>query len=299
MMIQPDIDKNKLHLTYDISGIRHANVITDKLRLNQILLNILSNAVKFTPNGGHIYFRAAEEPSEDNDSSLYKFYIKDDGIGMNEEFKKHIFEPFSREYTSTVNGIQGTGLGMSIVKNIVDAMGGEITFKSELGMGTEFIAALPLRLDTAPSAPDTASSPPSSTDLPIDPTLFAGKRILLVEDNELNREIAVEILQNAGFVLDYAEDGTLAVNKMRTAAPGQYDLILMDIQMPHMNGYEAARQIRQLSNPAVKNIPIIAMTANAFSEDRQKAFAAGMNDHITKPIDVPKLMETLYRVIPS
>ena len=159
---------------------------------------------------------------------------------------------------------------------------------------------LPLKLssNTSDANADKSFRQPTICEQP-DCQAFSGRKILLVEDNELNREIAAELLQNAGFILDFAEDGTIAVDKMRTAASGQYDLILMDIQMPKMNGYDAARQIRQLSDPAVKNIPIIAMTANAFAEDRQKALDAGMNDHITKPIDVPKLMETLYRILPS
>lgn len=300
MMIQPDINKNQLHLTYDVSGIVHANVITDKLRLNQVLLNILSNAVKFTPSGGRICFRVIEEPSSETARPLYKFYIKDNGIGMNDEFKNHIFEPFTREYTSTISGVQGTGLGMSIAKSIVDVMGGTITFESELGMGTEFIVAMPLELDDSISEAATdhrLESSASAVPFTAQDDTFAGKKILLVEDNELNREIALEILESAGFILDTAEDGTIAVEKMRTALPGQYDLVLMDIQMPQMNGYEAARQIRQLTNPAVKDIPIIAMTANAFAEDRQKALEAGMNEHITKPIDIPKLIDTLHEIL--
>ena len=416
-IIQPNVAAKRLSLFIDTMDIEDEDIITDPLRLNQILLNILSNAIKFTPTGGMISIRIAQKNGAPKGCVCYEFRIKDNGIGMSEEFQKHIFEEFSREDSSTVSGIQGTGLGMSITKNIVDLMGGTIALTSEPGKGTEFIVTLcftrsgqkaepkqlpqleglralvadddtntclnvstmlskigmrpewtisgkeavirtkyaveqgdefsvyiidwlipdmngieivrqirkvignrcPIIILTAydwadiedearaagvtafcekplflselrrvlaePFRAEPASEPaqPTAADL-------KGKKLLLVEDNELNREIALEILKEAGFVVDTAEDGAVAVQKIKQAAPGQYDLILMDIQMPNLDGYEATRQIRALPDAEKANIPIFAMTANAFEEDRQNALAAGMNGHIAKPLDVPHLL---------
>ena len=416
-IIQPNVAAKRLSLFIDTMDIEDEDIITDPLRLNQILLNILSNAIKFTPTGGMISIRIAQKNGAPKGCVCYEFRIKDNGIGMSEEFQKHIFEEFSREESSTVSGIQGTGLGMSITKNIVDLMGGTIALTSEPGKGTEFIVTLcftrsgqkaepkqlpqleglralvadddtntclnvstmlskigmrpewtisgkeavirtkyaveqgdafsvyiidwlipdmngieivrqirkvignrcPIIILTAydwadiedearaagvtafcekplflselrrvlaePFRAEPASEPaqPTAADL-------KGKKLLLVEDNELNREIALEILKEAGFVVDTAEDGAVAVQKIKQAAPGQYDLILMDIQMPNLDGYEATRQIRALPDAEKASIPIFAMTANAFEEDRQNALAAGMNGHIAKPLDVPHLL---------
>ena len=419
-IIQPNVAAKRLSLFIDTMDIEDEDIITDPLRLNQILLNILSNAVKFTPTGGMISIRIAQKNGAPKGCVCYEFRIKDNGIGMSEEFQKHIFEEFSREESSTVSGIQGTGLGMSITKNIVDLMGGTIALTSEPGKGTEFIVTLcftrsgqkaepkqlpqleglralvadddtntclnvstmlskigmwpewtisgkeavirtkyaveqgdefsvyiidwlipdmngieivrqirkvignrcPIIILTAydwadiedearaagvtafcekplflselrrvlaePFRAEPASEPaqPTAADL-------KGKKLLLVEDNELNREIALEILKEAGFVVDTAEDGAVAVQKIKQAAPGQYDLILMDIQMPNLDGYEATRQIRALPDAEKASIPIFAMTANAFEEDRQNALEAGMNGHIAKPLDVPHLLRVL------
>ena len=419
-IIQPNVAAKRLSLFIDTMDIEDEDIIADPLRLNQILLNILSNAIKFTPTGGMISIRIAQKNGAPKGCVCYEFRIKDNGIGMSEEFQKHIFEEFSREESSTVSGIQGTGLGMSITKNIVDLMGGTIALTSEPGKGTEFIVTLcftrsgqkaepkklpqleglralvadddtntclnvstmlskigmrpewtisgkeavirtkyaveqgdefsvyiidwlipdmngieivrqirkvignrcPIIILTAydwadiedearaagvtafcekplflselrrvlaePFRAEPASEPaqPTATDL-------KGKKLLLVEDNELNREIALEILKEAGFVVDTAEDGAVAVRKIKQAAPGQYDLILMDIQMPNLDGYEATRQIRALPDAEKASIPIFAMTANAFEEDRQNALAAGMNGHIAKPLDVPHLLRVL------
>ena len=419
-IIQPNVAAKRLSLFIDTMDIEDEDIITDPLRLNQILLNILSNAIKFTPTGGMISIRIAQKNGAPKGCVCYEFRIKDNGIGMSEEFQKHIFEEFSREESSTVSGIQGTGLGMSITKNIVDLMGGTIALTSEPGKGSEFIVTLcftrsgqkaepkqlpqleglralvadddtntclnvstmlskigmrpewtisgkeavirtkyaveqgdefsvyiidwlipdmngieivrqirkvignrcPIIILTAydwadiedearaagvtafcekplflselrrvlaePFRAEPASNPaqPTAADL-------KGKKLLLVEDNELNREIALEILKEAGFVVDTAEDGAVAVQKIKQAAPGQYDLILMDIQMPNLDGYEATRQIRALPDAEKANIPIFAMTANAFEEDRQNALAAGMNGHIAKPLDVPHLLRVL------
>ena len=419
-IIQPNVAAKRLSLFIDTMDIEDEDIITDPLRLNQILLNILSNAIKFTPTGGMISIRIAQKNGAPKGCVCYEFRIKDNGIGMSEEFQKHIFEEFSREESSTVSGIQGTGLGMSITKNIVDLMGGTIALTSEPGKGSEFIVTLcftrsgqkaepkqlpqleglralvadddtntclnvstmlskigmrpewtisgkeavirtkyaveqgdefsvyiidwlipdmngieivrqirkvigtrcPIIILTAydwadiedearaagvtafcekplflselrrvlaePFRAEPASEPaqPTAADL-------KGKKLLLVEDNELNREIALEILKEAGFVVDTAEDGAVAVQKIKQAAPGQYDLILMDIQMPNLDGYEATRQIRALPDAEKASIPIFAMTANAFEEDRQNALEAGMNGHIAKPLDVPHLLRVL------
>lgn len=301
-IIQTDSSAKQLKFCADTKNMVHKNVITDKLRLNQVLLNILENAVKYTRPGGKIYFQIQELKEQEPGFAKYEFRVKDTGIGMSEEFIVHIFEPFSREQTSTVSGIEGMGLGMAIVKKIVDRMDGTIAVKSRQGKGTEVTVILPFKVSGQPNEWEANTRKKIvqiqrfSEDKNFE-NLFKGKKILLTEDNELNREIAVELLKEEGFILDTAEDGTIAVEKMRTAKPGQYDLILMDIQMPIMDGYEATRQIRKLENPETANIPIVAITANAFEEDRQKALEAGMNEHVSKPIDMERLLEIMKKVL--
>ena len=285
MILQTDISSKQLNFQIDTADMTHEDIITDRLRLNQVLLNILGNAVKFTSPGGNILFRIAETADASEDHACYEFHIKDDGIGMKKDFIDHIFETFTREQTSTISGIQGSGLGMPIAHSIVQAMGGSIDVRSESDQGSEFTVHLQFPLCRTP-----APQPVSVSNNTIH---FDGKKVLLVEDNELNQEIAIEILKNAGFSVDTASDGSIAVEKLKNSVPGQYDMILMDIQMPIMNGYEAARQIRQLPDSQIAGIPILAMTANAFEEDRQKALDAGMNGHISKPIDITKLFATL------
>ena len=301
-IVQTDISAKQLEFHVDTKNMVHKNVITDKLRLNQVLLNILENAVKYTRPGGKICFQIQELKGQEPGFAKYEFRVKDTGIGMSEEFIEHIFEPFSREQTSTVSGIEGMGLGMAIVKKIVDRMGGTIAVKSRQGKGTEVTVILPFKVNSQVVECETkVLKKPGQMKILSErensENLFKGKKILLAEDNELNREIAVELLKEEGFILDTAEDGTIAVEKMRTAKPGQYDLILMDIQMPIMDGYEATRQIRKLKNPETANIPIVAMTANAFEEDRQKALEAGMNEHVSKPIDMERLLEAVKKVL--
>lgn len=423
-IVQADIASKQLEFYIDTVDVVNENVLCDKLRLNQILLNLLSNAMKFTKPGGMVSVRILQKGNAPEGWASYEFQVKDTGIGMSREFQEQVFEPFERERTSTVSGIQGTGLGMAITKNIVDMMGGTISVASEEGKGTTFTVALQLRtcsgtvrqevipelqglralvvdddfntcssvtqmLSVIGMRPDWTTSGKeavlrvklaedqndeyaayiidwlmpdmngievvrrirgiigegrpiiiltaydwsdieeearkagvtafcskpiflselrellespfmvSNTEDTIfeDNVSFKGKKILLVEDNELNQEIAVEILQETGFIMDVAEDGIIAVDKIKAAKPGQYDLILMDIQMPIMNGYEATRQIRALDDPVLASIPIIAMTANAFDEDRKTAFDAGMNGHVAKPINIPKLMELLRDIL--
>ena len=295
-IIQSEVADKHQEFHVDAEGIQHANVITDKLRLNQILLNILSNAIKFTPEGGCISLSVTEEPSDRPDQALFTYRIKDNGIGMSEDFVQTIFEPFTRERTSTVSGIQGTGLGMAITKNVVDMMGGTISVESVEGEGSEFIVTLPcqtIEISSKPADGATREVGNVVADESQHSPSIAGKHILLVEDNLINQEIANAILGEAGLVVDVAADGTEAVATMEAAAAGTYDLILMDIQMPVMDGYEATRRIRALDDPDKAGIPIIAMTANAFEEDRQQAKEAGMDDHLAKPYDVPKMMATL------
>ena len=420
-IIYANIKAKQLDLCIDTQDVVHENILTDKLRLNQVLLNIASNAVKYTPAGGMVSIRIIEKPSDNKAYGCYEFRIKDNGIGMSEDFQKHIFESFTREKNSTVSGIRGTGLGMALTKNIVDMMNGTITVTSELGKGSEFVVSLRMKLSAkqvemvnppelvglhalvvdddlntcssvskmlgtmgvrsewttlgkeavfrarfaleqndafgiyiidwmlpdmngievvrrvravigeetpiivltsydwtdieaeAREAGVTAfcSKPIFMSELrevlsaPFmkvekkkpDENTFKGQHILLVEDNKLNQEIAASILKMAGFNVDLAEDGTVAVDKVQNSAPGTYDVVLMDIQMPRMNGYEATKAIRALENKQKADIPIIAVTADAFEEDRQKALDAGMNGHVTKPIEIPKLLETLAKVL--
>ena len=420
-IVQPNIASKQLEFLIDTVDVRDENIVADKLRLTQILLNILSNGIKFNKIGGTISLRVKQTKSAPTGYGNYQFIIRDTGIGMKPEFQKHIFESFSREETSTVSGIQGTGLGMAITKNIVDMMGGNISVKSEEGQGSEFTVDLTFKLNgetkayekiehlqglkvlVADDDTDTCLSISSMLteigmrsewtvsgkeavirtkhsmeigdefyayiidwlmpdmngietvrrirrvigdsqpiiiltaydwsdveeeareagvtafcekplfmsqlrDLLSNPGAHAkapkkeqynyeGKRILLVEDNELNMEIAQTILEDVGFVIDTANDGVAAVEKMEQASAGDYDLILMDIQMPMMNGYEASKRIRALKDPEIASIPIIAMTANAFEEDREKSFEAGMNGHLAKPVSVEKLMNTINEVM--
>ena len=422
-IVQADIASKQLEFYIDTADVVNEHVLCDKLRLNQVLLNLLSNAMKFTMPGGIVSVRVIQKGAAAEGRASYEFQVKDTGIGMSQEFLAHVFDPFERERSSTVSGIQGTGLGMAITKNIVDMMDGTISVVSEEGKGSTFTVSLQLKtcsgpvrqeeipqlkglralvadddfntcssvtkmLATVGMRPDWTTSgkeavlrtklaweqgdeyaafiidwlmpdmngvevvrrvrtiigdekpiiiltaydwsdieeearaagvtafcskpiflselrevlespfaTPQEEDDKAQAVSFEGKKVLLVEDNELNQEIAVEILQGAGFVVEVADDGEAAVERMEQSAPGQYDLILMDIQMPIMNGYEATEKIRALGDPRVAGIPIIAMTANAFDEDRRAALEAGMNGHIAKPIDIPKLMELLQDLL--
>lgn len=422
-IVQPTITSKQLDFLIDAVDVRDENIIADKLRLNQILLNILSNGVKFNKTGGMISLRIKQLNKAPAGYASYEFIIRDTGIGMKQEFVEQIFDAFAREETATVSGIPGTGLGMAITKNIVDMMGGTITVKSQEGIGTEFTVSLTFKLsgetavyekieqlqglrvlvadddtDTclsitgmlsdigmrsdwtasgkeavirAKHAYDTRDeyaayiidwlmpdmngietvrrirrvigegkpiiiltaydwadveqeareagvtafcakplfmselrdvlSRPFRTTKPVKEKMvdFTGKKVLLVEDNQLNQEIAMTLMEEIGLMVDVADDGTVAVEKMKAAVPGQYDLILMDIQMPFMDGYEAAEQIRKIENPQIASVPIVAMTANAFSTDQEKAFDSGMNGYLTKPINIKAMMNVLDEVLNS
>ncbi len=424
-ILQADVRSKQLELYMDAVDIYHENIYCDQLRLNQVLLNLLSNAVKYTSAGGIVSIRVTEKPGAPAGCANYVFYIKDTGVGMSKEFVAHIFEPFERERTSTISGIQGTGLGMAITRNIVDMMNGSIEVRSEQNVGTEVEVSFTFRLDVEEKEPLTIPELKNCRVLVVDDdfntcdsvsymltqmgmraewtlsgkeavlrtrqavmrrdnygvyiidwlmpdmngvevtrrirkevgddvsiivltaydwtdieeeakeagvTAFCSKplfmselrsclnsivnadeageaekaaektelhtgRILLAEDNELNQEIAIAILNDAGFTVEVAENGKIAVEMLGKSNPGYYQLILMDVQMPVMNGYEATRVIRQMENKELASISILAMTANAFESDRQEALRCGMNGHIAKPIDIKVLLDTLEKIL--
>ena len=287
-IIQSNISSKNLEFSVNTGNVIHEDIITDRLRLNQVLLNILSNSIKFTPAGGKINFDVTEKQLPEKDTAGFEFKIKDNGIGIGKEFQKSIFEAFTREKTSTVSGIQGTGLGMAITKNIVDLMGGTISVDSEEGKGSEFTVYIPCKL--AKEVSDKEETVSKDYD-------FSGKRVLLVEDNEMNRMIANAILTELGFEVDNAENGKEAVDKLMSNSAGCYDIVLMDIQMPVMDGYEATRAIRALADKEKSAIPIVAVTANAFEEDKKMAMDSGMNGHLAKPYDIPQITETLAKLL--
>ncbi len=280
--------------------LRNRYVWCDRNSLNRVLLNILGNAYKFTPNGGSITLSVMETGSGEDGYGSYEIRVQDNGIGMSKEFADKMFIAFERERTSTDSGVEGTGLGMSITKSIVDLMGGTIDVLTAPGSGTTIIIRIKLKLAEAndirspEEKEEKAENTVSEEETEVD---FTGKRLLLVEDNEINMEIATMLLSQAGFIVDRAENGKTALDMVSSSQPGTYDLILMDIQMPVMDGYEATRAIRSLDNPALAGIPILAMTANAFKEDEQAAERAGMQGHIVKPIDIQKMMDTIRKVL--
>lgn len=289
VIIKPQVDEKEHDLQVSIGDISHERVIGDSQRLQQVFMNLLGNAIKYTPQGGRISLSVTERQTNRPTVGCYEFVVEDNGIGMSQEFLKHLYEPFTRAQEEWVNKIQGMGLGMAITKNIVQMMNGEIQVESEPGKGTRFTVTVFLKFGKG----EEQREPISINTLPRDE--FAGKRALLVEDNDLNREIASEVLHMLGIELDYACNGKEAVDRMAEGEPGCYDVIFMDIQMPVLNGYEAAKAIRALPGDYEQNIPIIAMTANAFAEDVQAAKRAGMNDHIMKPLDLGRLLSALRK----
>lgn len=285
----------KMAFSIYTSQVRHPYVWCDRKSLNRVLLNLIGNAYKFTPEGGSVSAAVWETGNGENGIGSYELRVRDSGIGMSKEFVDRMFNAFERERTSTVSGIEGTGLGLSITKSLVDLMDGNIEVITSKGGGTEFIIHIKFRLaEEADVKKRHAAKENGSDAVQID---FSGKRILLAEDIELNREIAVMILTQAGFQVEAAENGRIAVDMVSAAAPGYYDLVLMDIQMPEMDGYEAAKAIRAMEDQGKASVPIIAMTANAFKEDEQAAYEAGMQAHIAKPIDVDKMMKVLEGVL--
>ena len=287
-IVQADIDAKNLSFDIKMKNVNDTGIVCDKLRLNQVLLNVVSNAIKYTQAGGSIVLEVIEKKSLKKGAALYEFRIRDNGMGMNPEFLKMIYDPFTRANSSTVSGIQGTGLGMSITKNLVELMGGSIEIFSEEHKGTEVVLDIDFRLH---GKSDQAS------DVLVDDFDITGKNILVVEDNEMNREIICDLLSDFGLKIYVAENGEEAVDKVKNSNPGQYDLILMDVQMPVMDGYTATREIRKLGEKFQSEIPIVAMTANAFEEDRRTAMDAGMDEHVSKPIDVEKMKYILKRFL--
>lgn len=290
VMMSSDIEKKHHHLTTE-KRILCPYVYFDSTRLTEIVLNILSNAIKYTADGGQIHCALIQSPNPKEGWVDQEISIADNGIGMSEEFQKRIFETFSRERSTTASGIQGTGLGMGIVKRLVDLMGGTIRVDSKLGEGSTITVKIPLRVasfeETQPKRATTAS----------DKAKLRGKRIILAEDNELNAEIAVALLEEEGLLVDRVADGVACIEKIERHEAGYYALILMDVQMPSLDGYQATEKIRNLEDREKAQIPIIAMTANAFAEDKAKALEVGMNDHVAKPIDMDVLTGTLLKYL--
>ncbi len=290
-ILQTEIDKKHLIFRIDMSGAKNKWVYCDKIRVNQILFNIINNAVKFSKPYGSILVTLNQDMCAIQEYAAYEIHVKDNGIGMTPEFVSHIFEPFEREHTSTVSQTQGVGLGMSITKTLIDLMGGTIQVFSEPDKGTEFVLRFTFKLQ------EQIQAEPSVEDAPTYD--FSGQRLLLVEDNELNMEIAQELLCWVGFSVETAQNGQIAVEMVQNSAAGYYDAILMDIQMPVMNGYQASREIRSLENKTLAQIPIIALTANTSDEDKKEALSNGMNAHIGKPVDARVLYKTLGNILKS
>ena len=272
--------------------VTHKNVVCDGTKIREIMLNLVSNALKYTPAGGTVTIKVQELPGDKDGYIKIKTEVADTGIGMSKEYIPIMFDSFSRERNTTIGKIGGTGLGMSIVKRLVDMMGGTIEVNSELGKGSCFTVTLQHRL-----ADESYYEKKSSPTQVVSKKVLKGKRILLAEDNDLNAEITTTILENEGLLIDRVADGVQCVDKIEQMPAGTYDLILMDIQMPNMDGYQATKLIRQFADKEKADIPIIAMTANAFEEDKRNAIAAGMNGHMAKPIHVDKLLMTLAEMI--
>ena len=290
-VFESDVKKKGLHFQVD-SKVQHHYAFCDITKLQQIYLNIVSNAIKYTPADHAITVSVIEVPSHKENYARYIFVCEDTGYGMSEEFLPHIFEEFTREHTTTENKISGTGLGLSIVKSMVDLMGGTIKVESIKGKGTKFTVDIALQIA---SKEDFAEEQVMTKEIVNNE--MKHKRILLAEDNDLNAEIAIEILKSEGYLVEHASHGQQCIEMLQNASDGYFDLILMDIQMPFMNGYEACKEIRNMKDTQKANIPIIAMTANAFEEDKQMAMQSGMNDYVPKPMDMKILNPILQKYI--
>lgn len=290
-MIQPQVSEKGLEFFSETDNVEHENVIIDSLRLNQVLINIVGNAVKYTEPGGSATLILEELPSDDHSTGNYRIVVRDTGIGMSKDYLPHVFDAFTRERSSTVSRIQGTGLGLAITKSIVELMGGTISVQSELGKGSEFTILLPVKL-----ADDSMVSEQGDSEEELagdEDWNLEGMHFLVAEDVDLNAEIIMEILDGFGVSADIASNGRIAVDMLKASEPGYYDAVLMDVQMPVLDGYAATKEIRGLEELEYSNIPIIAMTANAFEVDKVQALEAGMNAHIAKPLNMPVLIETL------
>ncbi len=286
-------DMQNRRLEYTVTRtFEHAYLFIDVTHFTQIILNIVGNAIKYTPDGGSIHITVRELPCETPDTCIVETAIADSGIGMSEEFLEHAFESFARERTSTISGVQGTGLGLSIVKDLVDMMKGEVVIESRQGQGTTVTVRLPHRIGKAPDA-----HAPEAAARAFDPAIFHGIHILMAEDIDINAMIAIKLLVGKGCQVARARDGVECVDKLLKAEAGYYDLVLMDIQMPNMNGYQATQTIRAFDDRDKAGIPILALTANSFQEDRDKAAEVGMNGHIAKPLDPAKLFAAMAEVL--
>nr|WP_302415933.1 ATP-binding protein [uncultured Blautia sp.] len=289
VVIEQVAAEQNIRIMWEKKEIIHRNLIGSPGYVKRVMMNILSNAVKYNRENGHIYLSCMEIPSEQPGMTTMEFICRDTGIGMTEEFQKHIFEPFAQEHTGSRTKFPGTGLGMAIAKNLVEKMGGTITLESEYGVGTTFVIRVPFKIDLDADKREEQKD--------ISEKSIKGLHILLAEDNELNMEIAEFLLQNEGADVTKAWNGQEAVELFRKSGPGGFDVILMDIMMPVMNGYEATKMIRSLDREDAKEIPIIAMTANAFTEDRIRAKEAGMDEHIAKPVDVELLIKVIHKLV--
>ena len=290
IMFRNSIKEKHQELIVD-KEIQYPYLYMDNAHVSEIILNILSNAIKYTGEGGKICCSLKQKPYEKEGWCLLEISVADNGIGISEDFQQHIFESFSRERTSTASGIEGTGLGMGIVKKLVDLMKGTIEVKSKLGEGSTFTVRIPCLIAKQEEISEKRLIKQE------DKKSLAGKRILLAEDNDINAEIAMELLKEEGLILERAENGVICVEKLEKAPEGYYDLILMDVQMPDMDGYDATRKIRRLDDPEKAKIPIIAMTANTFSKDRKMALSSGMDDYVSKPVDMNLLVPLLEKYL--
>ena len=289
VVIEQVAAEQNIRIMWEKKEIIHRNLIGSPGYVKRVMMNILSNAVKYNRENGHIYLSCMEIPSEQPGMTTMEFICRDTGIGMTEEFQKHIFEPFAQEHTGSRTKFPGTGLGMAIAKNLVEKMGGTITLESEYGVGTTFVIRVPFKIDLDADKREEQKD--------ISEKSIKGLHILLAEDNELNMEIAEFLLQNEGADVTKAWNGQEAVELFRKSGPGGFDVIFMDIMMPVMNGYEATKMIRSLDREDAKEVPIIAMTANAFTEDRIRAKEAGMDEHIAKPVDVELLIKVIHKLV--
>ena len=272
----------------DISKLKHERVYADQQKILQVFMLLTDNAVKYTREGDKICVSIIEQEEPEANQAVFQFIVEDNGIGISEEFLSHIFEPFEREKNTTLSGIHGSGLGLTIVKKLVDVMNGTIEVSSLPNQGSTFKVVLKLRLQNVDYKKQSVGK-----------HIPEQSRILIVDDNEINMEIAMEILKDAGYPVDSATDGSIALEKIKKSSPGTYAMILMDIQMPVMNGYDASRAICNLENPALANIPIVALSANTFEEDKEMAFKSGMNAHVAKPINTIELYNTMQRILDS